>query len=138
MLSPLSMVLTASSDGGGSDAITFMSGSGSTIVGSSPGCQRSMLDSEPPSEAFPKNRLAVLTLKPLCDGSIVSGTAFGSSCGWTSGIEPSYCASGGALSAACNSGSSEVPADGAAAVLAPLTKRLEDAGSSSGGALSAG
>src|SRR5258708_29996098 len=143
MLSPLSTALAASSDGGGSDGITFMSvsrmpGSGSTMVGSSPGCQRSMLESEPPSDEFPKNRLAVLTSKLSCDGSIAPGAVFISSSGWASSdIETSYCASGGALSASCNSGSSEVSAaDGAAAVFAPATKLLEDAGLSNGGDLS--
>src|SRR5258708_8344752 len=96
MLSPLSVTLAASSDGGGSEAITFISGSGSTMVGSSPGCQRSMLLSEPPSEEFPKKRLAVLTLKPSCDGDIGPGAGFRSSTRWASShIEISYCANGG-------------------------------------------
>src|SRR5712691_6267504 len=137
MLSPLSVALAISSDGGGSAAITFMSGSGSTMVGSCPGCQRSMPLSEPPSEELPKNRLAVFTLKPSCDGW---DAAFTSSSGWASSdIEISYCASGGALRAACNSGSSGVrPADGAAAVFAPMTELFDVAGSSSGGDFPAG
>ncbi len=140
MLSPLSVTLATSSDGGGSEAITFISGSGSTMVGSSPGCQRSMLPSEPPSEEFPKKRLAVLTLKPSCDGDIGPGAGFRSSNGWASSdIEISYCANGGALSAACNSGASGVRlAEGAAAVFAPLTELLDVAGSSRGGVFPAG
>ena len=46
--------------------VTFISGSGSapgsTIIGSSPGCQRSMLSAEPNDE-LPKNRLEVLNEK---------------------------------------------------------------------------
>ena len=109
-LSPASLALAISSEGGGSDAITFMSGSGnagSTISGSSPGCQRSMPSTGPPSDELPKNRLAVLTLKPSRDGagSIViseaSGVSLRSSSGRASSDnEMSYCANGGAFNAA--------------------------------------
>src|SRR5450631_1421051 len=112
MLSPLAAALAGSSatDGGGA-AVAFMSGSGSapgnTTVGSSPGCQRSMLSAEAPSDELPKNRLAVFTEKPSCDGvgssamAAASGATLGSSNGWASSdIETSYCASGGALNAA--------------------------------------
>src|SRR5215475_11397452 len=136
MLSPLSFAL-ASSEAGGSGAITFMSGSGITMVGSSPGCQRSMLTSGPPSDDVPKNRLAVFTLKPSScsgdDGSIVPDVDFASA------GAAAYYASGGPLSASCNSGSSGAfAADGAAAVFAPNTEPLEVAGSAGIGGLPAG
>ncbi len=55
----------------GSEAITFMSGSGAapgiTMTGSSPGRQRSMLSGEPSDE--PKNRLEVLKEKPSRGGA---------------------------------------------------------------------
>src|SRR6266851_5274616 len=140
MLSPLSAAFDGSSAAGGSDAITFMSGSGSapgiTISGSSPGCQRSIFSTGPPSEVLPKNRLAVFTEKPSCDGAgssgiaMASGAAFKSSSGWASSdIETSYWASGGALSASASSGSSDArSADGATAVVfAPATEALGDA-----------
>src|SRR3982074_430943 len=109
MLSPLWTAKDGSSAADGSDAITFMSGSGSapgvTIEGSSPGRQRSMLSADAPSEVLPKNRLAVLTLKPSRDGAgssgmaTASGATFKSSSGWgSSDIETSYWASGGARS----------------------------------------
>src|ERR1700694_1329441 len=147
MLSPLSPALDGSCAAGGNDAITFMSGSGSapgiTIKGSSPGCQRSMLSADPPSEELPKNRLAVFTLKPSCDGAgssgiaVASGTTFKSSSGWASSdIETSYWASGGALSASASSGSSGAGSAGgaAAAVFAPITDAFEGAGAWVGGA----
>src|SRR5882724_3178396 len=65
MLSPISPARTGPSASTGNDAITFMSGSGArfgiTMVGSSPGRQRSMLSGEPSEE--PKNRLEVLNEK---------------------------------------------------------------------------
>src|ERR1700733_12675432 len=117
MLSPLSADFKGSSAGDGNDAITFMSGSaaasGATTIGSSPGSQRAMPSAGAPSEELPKNRLAVFTENPSrgAAGSsaivVASGAAFRSSSGWDSGdIETSNCASGGALSAAANSGSS--------------------------------
>src|SRR6516165_11458186 len=110
MLSPLSLAFAAS-DPGGSAAIIFISGSGITTTGSSPGCQRSMPSSAPPSEDVPKNRFAVLMFRPsrAADRSMVvaSGAVLSSSSGWASSeSEMSYCGSGGALIAACNSGSS--------------------------------
>src|SRR5438876_11373646 len=150
MLSPLSPALRGSSAADGSDAITFMSGSGSTPGitnrGSSPGGHRSMLSIAPPSEVLPKNRLAVLTEKPSREGADSSGSAeasgpaFRSSSGWASSdIETSYCASGGALSASWSSGSSGARSVvGAAAVLAPATEALEVDGSSLEGAVLAG
>src|SRR6266851_4100465 len=132
MLSPLSAAFDGSSAAGGSDAITFMSGSGSapgiTISGSSPGCQRSIFSTGPPSELLPKNRLAVFTEKPSRDG------------GGSSDIETSYWASGGALSASASSGSSDArSADGAtAAVFAPATEALDVDGSSVEGVAWAG
>src|ERR1700733_8845230 len=102
MLSPLVAALAGSSatDGAGPVAV-FMPGSGraagDTTIGSSPGCQRSMLSADAPSEELPKNRLAVFTEKPSCDGAGLSGiaTASGaaliSSSGWASSdIETSY------------------------------------------------
>ena len=89
------------------------------MVGSSPGCQRSMLSAEPPSDALPKNRLAVLTLKLSRDGAgwMAAEEFFRSSIGRDSSdsemsdlgstCEP-YCVSGGAFIAACSSGSSGV------------------------------
>src|SRR5580704_16924176 len=120
MLSPASGKPSAV---GGSDAITFMSGStaalgiitppGITTTGSSPGCQRSMLSAEPPNEELPKNRLAVLKEKPSCDGdgAITIDAASGPPSRWSSGrdssdIATSYCGSGGAFSASTSSGSS--------------------------------
>src|ERR1700733_753120 len=112
MLSPLVAALIDSSAADGAGAtVTFMSGSGSaagdTTVGSSPGCQRSMLSADAPSDELPKNRLAVFTEKPSCDGvgssgiAAASGATFRSSSGWASSdIDTSYWASGGALSAA--------------------------------------
>src|SRR5882672_4213198 len=144
MLSPLSAVLDGSSTMDGSDAITFMSGSGatgSTISGSSPGCQRSMFSGEP-SDELPKNRLEVLNEKPSrgsagATASMVSGALFISSSGWASSdIDTSKCASGGALSASANSGSSLAGSGAgmAAAVFAPITDALEVDGSSLAGA----
>src|ERR1700716_4274526 len=147
MLSPA----FGSSAADGSDAITFMSGSGSapgiTIRGSSPGCQLSIFSAGARSDEVPKNRLAVFTEKPLWDGADsasmaeASGAAFRSSSGWASSdIETSYCASGGALSASASSGSSGTrSADGAtAAVFAPATEVLDVDGSSFEGATLAG
>src|ERR1700684_1068030 len=107
MLSPLvaAVAVSSATDGAGAVAV-FMSGSGSaagdTTLGSSPGCQRSMLSAEAPSDELPKNRLAVFTEKPSRDGvASASAAAFWSSSGWASGgIATSYWASGGALSAA--------------------------------------
>src|ERR1700684_1310247 len=112
MLSPLvaAVAVSSATDGAGAVAV-FMSGSGSaagdTTIGSSPGCQRSMLSADAPSDELPKNRLAVFTEKPSCDGvgpsgmAAAFGAAFGSSSDWASGdIDTSYWASGGALSAA--------------------------------------
>src|SRR6202158_5504376 len=150
MLWPLSMALDGSSAADGSDAITFMSGSGSapgiTIKGASPGCQRSMLSAAPPSEELPKNRLAVFTLKPSRDGAgsstiaAASGAAFKSPSGRASSdIDTSNRASGGALSASWSSGSSGAgSAGGAAAVFAPITEALDVAGYSFEGAVLAG
>src|ERR1035437_458776 len=151
MLSPLSTALDGSSAADGSDAVTFISGSGSapgiTIRGSSPGCQRSMLSADAPSDELPKNRLAVFTEKPSCDeaGSsamaAASGATFKSSSGWASSdIETSYCASGGALNASASSGSSGTGCAGgvAAAVFAPATEALDVDGSSIAGAAVAG
>src|SRR6266852_4799195 len=112
MLTPLSTALDGSAAADGSDATTFMSGSGIapgvTTTGSSPGCQRSML-SAAPIEELPKNRLEVFTEKTSRGGApssameAASDTAFGSSSGWASSdIEASYCASGGALSASAS------------------------------------
>src|SRR5260221_12842793 len=117
MLSPLSVALDGSSPADGSDAVTFMSGSGSasgiTIEGSSPGCQRSMLSAEPPSDVPPKNRLAVFTEKPSCEGvgssgiRDASGALFRSASGCASSdIETSYCGMGGRLRDGWRSGSS--------------------------------
>src|ERR1700733_9709061 len=102
MLSPLSADLEGSSAGDGNDAITFMSGSaaasGTTTIGSSPGSQRAMPSAGAPSEELPKNRLAVFTEKPSCDGvgssaiAAASGAVFRSSSGWASSdIDTSYC-----------------------------------------------
>src|SRR5271165_5183515 len=148
MLSPLSTVLAGSSAADGSDAITFMSGSGAapgtTIIGSSPACQRSMASAGAPSELVPKNRVAVFTEKPSCEGAGSSGSAeasgaiFRSSSGWASSdIEISYWASGGALNASWSSGSSgTLSEDGAAAaVFAPFTNALDVDGSSFAGAV---
>src|SRR3984893_9717256 len=143
MLSPLSTTLSVplASAAGGSDAITFMSGSGSaggvTIEGSSPGCQRSMLSTSPPSEELPKYRLAVFTEKPSCEAAgssgiaVASGATFRSSSGWASSdIETSYWASGGALSASASSGSSSAgPGSGAAAGFGPITDEFDVDGS---------
>src|SRR6185312_14231711 len=116
-----------------------------TTTGSSPGRQRSMFSGEPSDE--PKNRLEVLKEKPSRDGAGVraasrfSGTVLRLSCGLVSSdSDMSYCASGGALSAACSSGSSGARStDGAvSAVLAPLTDVFDVAGSSVVGARSAG
>src|SRR6266478_1958717 len=150
MLTPLSTALDGSFATGGSDAITFMSGSatapGITMTGASPGCQRSIL-SAPPIDELPKNRLAVFTEKPARGGAGSSameaapGATFRSSSGWASSdIETSYCASGGALSASASSGSSGTrSADGAtAAVFAPATEVLDVDGSSFEGATLAG
>src|SRR5258708_18437694 len=150
MLTPLSTALDGSFATGGSDAITFMSGSatapGITMTGASPGCQRSMLSAAPIDE-LPKNRLAVFTENPSRGGTGLSateagpGATFKSSDGWASSdIETSYCASGGALSAAASSGSSGagLPAGTAAAVFAPLTHALGVDGSSFAGAPPAG
>src|ERR1700741_2783835 len=122
MLSPLSVAFAASPVTG-ANAVIFMSGSGTTMVGSSPGCHRPMLTRGPPSEDEPKNRLAVLILKPSRerDGSmaVASGAAFVSSRGWGSNDrETSYCFNGGALIAACNSGSSGARTDAAGAAAA--------------------
>src|SRR5258708_10650034 len=118
MLSPISPARTGPSASTGNEAITFMSGSGAigiTMVGYSPGRQRSMLSGEPSEE--PKNRLEVLNEK-LSRGGAGASTTDGatppllrsssglSSSGFASSdIDTSYCGSGGALSAACNSGS---------------------------------
>src|ERR1700743_3721716 len=119
MLLPLAAAafLTGSSTDGDGSAVAFMSGSGAsgnTTIGSSPGCQRSMPSAEAPSDVLPKNRLAVFTEKPSCDGagSSVTAAASGAILRLSSGlasddIEASYWTSGGALRAACNSGSSE-------------------------------
>src|SRR6185436_2456947 len=154
MLTPISPALTGPSASTGSDAITFMSGSGTApgiiTTGSSPGRQRSMLSGEPSEE--PKNRLEVLNEKlsrrgsgasATCDGSPallnpssgLSSSGFGSS-----DIDTSYCGSGGALSAASSSGSSGARStDGtAAAVLAPATEAFDVEGSSIAGALPGG
>src|SRR6266702_7038037 len=146
MLTPLSTALYGSFATGGSDAITFMSGSatapGITMTGSSPGCQRSMLSAAPIDE-LPKNRLPVFTEKPSRGGTGLSatepapGATFKSSDGWASSdIETSYCASGGALRASASSGSSGagLPAGMAAALFAPLTEALDVDGSSFAGA----
>src|SRR5882672_8068833 len=139
MLSPLSAVLDGSSTMDGSDAITFMSGSGatgSTISGSSPGCQRSMFSGEP-SDELPKNRLELSRGGAGATASMVSGALFISSSGWASSdIDTSKCASGGALSASANSGSSLAGSGAgmAAAVFAPITDALEVDGSSLAGA----
>ena len=128
-----------------------MSGSGArfgtTIVGSSPGRQRSIFSGAPSDE--PKNRLDVLKEK-LSRGTAVAiawegcdaGAAFSRPSDGlaSSDIDPSNCASGGALRAACSSGSSgAASADGArSTVLAPFTNALEVAGSSDAGVFSAG
>src|SRR5258705_3590799 len=142
MLTPLSTALDGSFATGGSDAITFMSGSatapGDTMTGSSPGCQRSMLSAAPIDE-LPKNRLAVFTEKPSCGVAetsapdAVSDAAFESSGGCiSSDFEASYCASGGALSASASSGSSGTLAagGGAAAGFAAATQALDVDGAS--------
>src|SRR6478752_9276874 len=153
MLTPISPALTGPSASTGSDAITFMSGSGTApgiiTTGSSPGRQRSMLSGEPSED--PKNRLDVLNEKlsrrgsgasATCDGSPallnpssgLSSSGFGSS-----DIDTSYCGSGGALSAASSSGSSGARSrDGAVAVLAPATEAFDVEGSWIAGALPAG
>src|ERR1700682_3626521 len=105
MLTPLSTALDGSAAAGGSDAITFMSGSatlpGITMTGSSPGCQRSLLAAAPIDE-LPKNRLAVFTENPSRGGA---GATVKSSDGWASSdIETSYCASGGAGKASARLG----------------------------------
>src|SRR5258706_16458334 len=146
MLSPLSTVLDSSSAADGSDAITFMSGSGTapgdTMTGSSPGCQRSMLSAAPIDE-LPKNRLAVFTEKPSCGAAetsapdAASDAAFESSGGCiSSDFEASYCASGGALSASASSGSSGTLAARRVAVpaFAPSNKALAVQGASFEGA----
>src|SRR6478752_7261653 len=109
MLSPISPALTGPSALTGSEAMIFMSGSGSapgiTIVGSSPGRHRSMLSGEPSDE--PKNRLEVLKEKLSRGGAAAIATGgdswafLRSSSGLgSSDIDTSYCGSGGALSAA--------------------------------------
>src|SRR5229473_7642768 len=129
MLSPLSTALDGPSAADGGDARIFMSGSGpapgATMVGSCPGCQRSMLSAAPIDELF-KNRLAVFTEKPS-RGDAASGAIFESS-------------SGGAFSASASSGSSGAVAAGgiAAAVFAPATRALDVDGSSFDGAAFAG
>ena len=87
-----------------------MSGSatapGITMIGSSPGRQRSMLSGEPSDE--PKNRLEVLKEKPSRGGAgarrglaVLRGTVLRSSCGLVSSdSDTSNCGSGGAFSAA--------------------------------------
>src|SRR6266404_3400967 len=144
MLSPLSFALSIALDGsGGSEASTFMSGSGSplgTINGSSPGCQRSIVPSAPPIEELPKNRPAVFTEKPSCTGGPSVGTSFTASSGRASdGDATSYCASGGALSASASSGSSGAwSVSGRLTVFAPITDELDVDGSSFDGAALAG
>src|SRR6478752_9057911 len=109
MLTPISPALTGPSASTGSDAITFMSGSGTApgiiTTGSSPGRQRSMLSGEPSEE--PKNRLEGLKEKLSRGGAAATATGgaswafFRSSSGLgSSDIDTSYCGSGGALSAA--------------------------------------
>ena len=141
-LSPLSTVLDRIVGIAGSDAITFMSGSaaraGITIIGSSPGRQRSMLSGEP-SDELPKNRLRGLEGEIVArrrrrrrDRSDGSGAVLSSSSGWASSdIEISYCASGGALSASASSGSSCAgsAAGAASAVFAPFTDAFDVDGS---------
>jgi hypothetical protein len=130
----------------------FISGSatlpGITMVGSSPGCQRSMLPGEPSDE--PKNSVEVFTEKPSRGAacSSAAGTSpdgLGAPADALSGFEDgSYCFRGGAASAACNSGSSGACSicRGSAAVFAPITDEFEVAGScgfsSDDGAESAG
>src|SRR2546429_1430904 len=133
MLSPVSPALTGPSASTGSEAMTFISGSatapGITIVGSSPGCQRSML-SGAPSEP-PKNRLEVLNAKLSRGGAGAVAIAGASAAGLessrdfvSSDSETSYCSNGGAFSAACSSGSSGAGSagNGAVAVFAPDRK----------------
>src|SRR5258705_8278509 len=105
-----------------------------------------MLTAEPIDE-LPKNMLAVFTEKPSRGGTGLSateaapGATFKSSDGWASSdIETSYCASGGALSAAASSGSSGagLPPRIAAAAFSPLTHALDVEGSSFRGAAPAG
>src|SRR5436190_3263661 len=109
-----SPILTGPSASTGSEDMIFMSGSGTTpgitMVGSSPGCQRSIFPAVP--SELPKNSVEVLTEK-LSRGttaSSVAGTSperFGALAGLlSSDNDRSNCGSGGALSASCNSGSS--------------------------------
>src|SRR6266545_2444843 len=113
-LTPISPALTGPSASTGSEAMIFMSGSGTAsgiiTTGSSPGRQRSMLSGEPSED--PKNRLEVLKEKLSRGGAGASATddalvvSLRSSTGLpTSGlassdIATSNCGSGGALSAA--------------------------------------
>src|SRR5882757_11278030 len=147
MLSPISPALTGSSASTGSDAMIFMSGSGTapgiTTIGSSPGRQGSMLSGEP--SELPKKRLEVLNEKLSRRGASAAGGASGalldSSNGFgSSDSETSYCGSGGALRAACNSGSSGARSTGSGtvAVFAPMTDAFDVEGSSLAGADSAG
>src|ERR1700682_1165833 len=149
MLSPISPALTGPSASTGNDAMIFMSGSGSApgimTTGSSPGRQRSMLSGEP--SELPKNRLGVLNEKLSRGGATLSATAGASGAGLrsssglaSSDIDTSYCCSGGALSASCNSGSSGArsAAGAMAAVLAPITDALDVDGSSFAGTATAG
>src|SRR5436190_21397521 len=146
-----SPILTGASASTGNEAMTFMSGStttpGITMVGSSPGCQRSMLPGEPSDE--PKNSVEVFTEKPSRGAaSSAAGTSperFGTPVGFVSSDNArSYSFSRGALSASRSSGSSGACSvfGGNAEVFAPFTDELEVAGSSgfasAGGAASAG
>ena len=122
-----------------------MSGSGSpgvTTIGSSPGCQRSMLSGgraergAAEKQARGLHRETVARRRRFQRNAAASGAAFRSSSGWASSdIDTSYCASGGALSASCSSGSSGgwSPAGAASAVFAPRTDAFEVEGSSSAG-----
>src|SRR5258708_14261624 len=114
MLSPISPARTGPSASTGSEAITFMSGSGArfgiTMVGSSPGRQRSMLSGEPSDE--PKKRLEVLKAKlsrgatgaSATEGDESGGAPLRSSSGLAaSNIDTSHSPSGGALNASHNS-----------------------------------
>src|SRR5216110_1979460 len=100
MLSPISPALTGPSASTGKDAMIFMSGSGTapgiTIVGSSPGRQRSMLSGQP--------------------SGLASSDIDTSYC--TSGGALSAAASSGSSGARSAVGA-------AAAVLAPITEALE-------------
>ena len=116
-----------------------------TMVGSSPGCQRSMLSIEPPSEALPKNRLEVLTLNGSREGagsiwiaprefSDRPAAAFPATARYRiSAAAVAYCIAAAAARSsrpAVRDRAAPASASGAAAVLAPNTEALEVAGSS--------